>query len=212
MMDNNAFAMSIPGDCVIQIDNNLIHYYNRNFRNRYNIEKITDCGIILLCKDLEHILLVKQVESNKWGLPKGHMEFEKDGNNKFKCARRELEEETGIRLQTGKYTKIGSLVINNKLLYIICLTEDYTKVKLSPDVREIINVYWARVSDIIEEFIRNQPCNRTLKEFVKLCVMHHKYKSKTNIQSNDWITVKNKNNRCKQQQDNWSRSVSTSIS
>lgn len=166
------------GNINVKIDQSLINFYNRKFRNRYNIQKINDCGIILLDKhDDPYVLFVEQVESQKWGLPKGHMETDKDKNKRFDCAKRELSEETGINLNDVQYrscyNKLGSIIINNKLFYIIQIDMDYRKIKVNVDLNEIKGSRWVKVSEIIRGFYNHESCNRTLRELIKLIAAQH---------------------------------------
>lgn len=125
---------------------------------------ITECGIILLNKTLESVLVIFQNESLKWGLPKGHMEpIEIKNKLYFDCARRELLEETGIMISTHKYKKYGTLLLGNKLFYILQLMRDiYPRKPL--DSIEIGDVQWLPIKNI-EYFTKNYNCNITLRDF-----------------------------------------------
>lgn len=150
------------------INQELVQYYDTNVRSSQNIRKVRDCGMVLMNRDLNHVLLIHQRESQKWGFPKGHMTMrEIERKDYFQCAKRELFEETGIILSTNKYTRLGKVIINNKLFYIVCIHKDHIYAK-PIDVNEIDDARWMDVNQL-GMFVRNYPCNRTLKEFVQLC-------------------------------------------
>jgi 8-oxo-dGTP pyrophosphatase MutT (NUDIX family) len=127
---------------------------------------ITECGIILLNKTLESVLVIFQKESLKWGLPKGHMEpYELKYKLYFDCARRELLEETGIMISTHKYKQYGTLLLGNKLFYVLQLMRDvYPRKPL--DSTEIGNVKWLPIKNI-GLFLKRYNCNVTLRDFSK---------------------------------------------
>ena len=79
--------------------------------------------------------------SNKWGLPKGHI---KAGEELTQCASREIEEETGLKIDIND--KNPRIKINDTYYYIIIMNEN---VYLSPkDKREIAEVRWERVENM----------------------------------------------------------------
>jgi 8-oxo-dGTP pyrophosphatase MutT (NUDIX family) len=159
------------------IDTNLVQYYNDNYRDRYNIKHITDCGVILLNNQVNKILLVFQRASLKWGLPKGHMtKMEKDKQDYFACASRELQEETGIVLSKMRYRRIGQIIINNKMFYVIqMLTRNIDYVPI--DTKEILGVGWIEENHIFN-FVQQHNCNRTLKELAQMCEQMMKNKQR----------------------------------
>lgn len=62
-------------------------------RTNYNNKKYTGAGIIFITHDL-HVLLVQDINTGKWGFPKGHRED--IDKNPLMTAVREVHEETGI--------------------------------------------------------------------------------------------------------------------
>ncbi len=130
---------------------------------RNNIE----CGSIVLNKDMNSLIIVFQKLSNKWGLPKGHMNQKEIGNNdKISCAIRETWEETGLNLIKNHNCKIiGKVNMNNKLFFIFHLL--YDKLKLNPiDTNEISSVKWINLNDI-KNFVEINSSNRSLRELNK---------------------------------------------
>ena len=126
------------------------------------IKNVTECGMIMLDQNLSKILIIYQNESCKWGFPKGKMEeSEYNSREYFSCAKRELFEETGIILNCNKYKKLGSIIIKNKLLYIVMLQ---SKIQYSRplDTLEIGKIKWINVYDLCS-FIKHNNCNITIK-------------------------------------------------
>lgn len=146
----------------------------------YMKEPITECGVILLNKDLEDFLIIFQNESSKWGLPKGHMEsYEIENNRYFECAKRELMEETGIMINTHKYKKMGTFVLKNKMFFVIRLLRNIT-IRKPYDTLEIGAIRWLPIKKIVN-FIDTYDCNITLKESCRyistIYEYHHKIAS-----------------------------------
>lgn len=122
-----------------------------------------ECGAIVFDRFGRSVLIIFQRESQKWGLPKGHVEPNKEGTNYFECAKRELEEETGIMMNLIKYRRIGSCVIRNKLFYIVQLMKDIHNLR-PIDNSEIGGIQWLNVEQM-RSFVTTQSCNVTLREF-----------------------------------------------
>lgn len=128
--------------------------------------KINECGIILVKNTFDHILIIFQNQSLKWGLPKGHLlENELMSRAYFDCAKRELLEETGIMLTTHKYKKLGTVCVKDKLFYLIYLPK---KIMLRKpiDREEIGGMKWLPILSF-QHFVDTFNCNITLKEYNK---------------------------------------------
>ena len=140
--------------------------------HKSQIHKVTECGVILFSKDMVHTLLVFQNRSGKWGFPKGYMtHHEKGTKNFFKCAKRELYEETGVDLRTIPHTKYGTIILGNKLLYII--EAKVSNLKTYPmDKKEISCVQWIR-REHLQEFVESNMCNATLNMLFTPKKYHH---------------------------------------
>lgn len=121
-----------------------------------------ECGAIVFDRLGESVLIIFQKESQKWGLPKGHID-PKEGANYFECAKRELEEETGIMMNLIKYRRVGTCVIRNKIFYIVQLMKDVHRLR-PMDHNEIGEIKWLNVEQI-RSFVKAQQCNVTLREF-----------------------------------------------
>ncbi len=143
-----------------------------NFNYQYNKTKdIDQCGVILLNGSFNYpqVLLIFQKESQKWGLPKGHLNIEeKNLKNYYFCAKRELFEETGILINTSKHKKYGTILLNNKLFYVIHILKDF--VYINPvDKEEISGYTWCSILKL-DLFIKHNQCNRTIKDLEHLMV------------------------------------------
>ena len=131
-------------------------------KSKTKIKNVNECGIIMLDQNLSKMLIIYQNESCKWGFPKGKMdEAEFNSREYFNCAKRELYEETGIILNCNKYKKLGSIIIKNKLFYIVMLQ---SKIRYSRplDTLEIGKIKWINVSELCS-FINKNNCNITIK-------------------------------------------------
>jgi 8-oxo-dGTP pyrophosphatase MutT (NUDIX family) len=126
------------------------------------INKVTECGVIVFTNGMRDMLIVFQNISRKWGLPKGYMTQEEQNKKQFfKCAKRELFEETGIDLRTVTHTKYGTLVIGNKLFYIV---EVKSHVRINViDTHEISEVRWIPRNELCS-FVLTHNCNATLNK------------------------------------------------
>jgi 8-oxo-dGTP pyrophosphatase MutT (NUDIX family) len=143
---------------------NLVPYMNINNMKRF--DEINQCGVILLNGfSSPLVLLIFQKASQKWGLPKGHLtDREKYRKDYYLCAKRELFEETGIYLSTNKHKYWGSVLLNNKMFYVIQIFKDY--IYVNPiDKNEISKYKWYPIFEL-ENFVKNNNCNRTIKDLM----------------------------------------------
>ena len=99
----------------------------------------------------------------EWGFPKGHMtRNELYKKEYFKCAKRELFEETGIDLRTLQHTKYGSVIIGNKLFFVIEVKKEF--IETNPlDVYEIEKIQWVKRKEL-NRFVQANECNVTLNK------------------------------------------------
>ena len=132
------------------------------------MSRAIECGGIIVDKYLKNLLIVYQRASKKWGLPKGHMDFNEIRNNdREKCAKREILEETGLDLNKLPNTIIGKENMNNKVFFIYKLDCSIEQLSLMPrDKNEILDVIWINL-DNINMFTDKNECNRSLREFNK---------------------------------------------
>lgn len=106
------------------------------------------CGGILLNPELNQVLLILNRYTllkgkPKWGLPKGHINSKE---TYAECARREIEEETGISLPI--YEKQPKIKINNTYYFPMIIDQ---KKHISPkpnDTNEIAEAKWFPIEDI----------------------------------------------------------------
>lgn len=138
---------------------NLIFYQKNDCQN---LKHVTECGVILFNFNMNEILLVLQRISNKWGFPKGHMNInELHSRQFFNCAKRELYEETNIDLRVQPHTKFGTLLIYNKLFYIIGLKRQALCARAN-DIHEISEIKWVNRHHLCN-FVKQNACNITLR-------------------------------------------------
>lgn len=126
------------------------------------LKHVNECGVILFNATMDAILLVFQRISHKWGLPKGHMTFyELRKRDFYNCAKRELFEETNIDLRRIPHTKFGTLLMCNKLFYIIGLKR-HSICAFARDTEEISQLKWVNRHDLYD-FVHQNSCNITLR-------------------------------------------------
>ncbi len=118
------------------------------------------CGGIIIDKQRKHILCVLNRMSflkgeHKWGFPKGHI---KPSEADWKCAQREIQEETSLYLEKKKF--IRSVMIYHNIYYIISLNTEYDNL-ISRDSKEICQVEWKTLDQL-----RQHNHNRDLRLFL----------------------------------------------
>jgi 8-oxo-dGTP pyrophosphatase MutT (NUDIX family) len=140
----------------------MIPFENSN-NSKNAMKKVSECGVILFNKNMMDVLIVFQNKSQKWGFPKGHMtRNELYKKEYFKCAKRELFEETGIDLRTLQHTKYGSVIIGNKLFFVIEVKKEF--IETNPlDVCEIEKIQWVKRKEL-NRFVQANECNVTLNK------------------------------------------------
>lgn len=131
--------------------NNLVEYLtaHNKIRDNYRIESSSIakqtgiiCGVIAISKNSSKILLVQGRRTGKWSLPKGHIEK----NETYEaCARREFEEETGIKINDFTLKNdIAKLRVG--IYYFYEAEEEYV---LNPrDNFEVISSGWFSLKDM----------------------------------------------------------------
>ena len=97
-------------------------------------------GVICICDNTDSILLVKGRKAHKWSFPKGHME---SNETSIQCAKRELTEETGLRL-TGEPISYQKFYAAG--YFIFSIPYEY---RLFPqDSNEIEDIGWFNIKQI----------------------------------------------------------------
>ena len=139
----------------------LIPFENSNSKS--TMRRVNECGVILFNQDMKDLLIVFQNKSKKWGFPKGHMTRMELYNKEYlKCAKRELYEETGIDLRIFNHTKYGSVILGNKLFFVIEIKQN--NIQANPlDEFEIEKIQWIKRTDL-NMFVKSNNCNATLNK------------------------------------------------
>ena len=103
------------------------------------------CGIILI-NDKRQCLMVHQVKSGVWGIPKGHV-----NNNEsiYDCAIREFSEETGLYIPYHGFKRCGYISTIFGHAFVFRTPPDF-KWDFNPiDKVEIDNVMWINLSTVL---------------------------------------------------------------
>jgi len=111
-------------------------------------------GCVIIDKSGENVVLVKECEFNggKWGFPKGGKEFVKgvDGEIRLEtdkeCYKRELEEESGVDLETIDHEVIASKTVRDRTYYKTKLKTNVKMDNIFDD--ETKGVKWQKISTI----------------------------------------------------------------
>jgi len=113
------------------------------------------CGACVSFQD--HVLLVKQRESQKWGLPKGTREGSESVSD---CVARELQEETGLCLAQVQHKMTGYHTFRHHTIYFYELVSSAGPPPLGPpplcpqDQHEIEKAQWLSWTEA-----ETLPCN-----------------------------------------------------
>lgn len=116
-------------------------------------------GCILMTPD-NKILLVKGRESQKWSFPKGHIEGQETG---LACARRELFEETGIRIHQEPFAFKKFLKSGTSSYFLFAVERELRP--FPHDLREVEEARWVSL-DEMEQLSKNVDVSLFLR-FVK---------------------------------------------
>ncbi|MCL4326518.1 MAG: NUDIX domain-containing protein [Candidatus Thermoplasmatota archaeon] len=105
-------------------------------------------GTVIVDDDM-HVLLVHQIDEDRWCLPKGHID---DGETEIETAIRETEEETGLKVKKivkpvgtiaySFYDPVKLVNVNKKVTYYIAKCDG--KIRLEPIFDKAI---WCSLSD-----------------------------------------------------------------
>ena len=180
---HNNNVLENQNHCLIPLYNSYNKLNTSYNDNEYNYKRATErsvidqCGVILLNGSTSNpqVLLIFQTESQKWGLPKGHLtNKEKYQKNYYVCAKRELFEETGVIISTNKHKKFGTLLLNNKLFYVVHIFKKFLYVQ-PIDTTEISGYTWCPVMKL-DSFIAKHDCNRTVKDLENIMMTVKKNK------------------------------------
>lgn len=108
------------------------------------------------------IALVKGATSGKWSFPKGHME---NTETAIGCASRELEEETGIVLDTTNVSSMGYRKFTKEGGGYFVYNFNDEPTLIAKNNSEIAECGW-----FSEEEMRAMPCNKDINSFLSLLV------------------------------------------
>ena len=160
--------------------NNLLSLYFNNKKNKKKNSKDIRCGGIILNKKLDSVLIVLNRDSlskgePKWGLPKGHI-----NNNELlhNCAKREIEEETGINVKLFNYSP--KIKINDTYYYLLVL--DKSGPFFPKDKKEIALVQWHKICKL-NQINTNRGLKKMMKITYKIMKLLKPKKNKVNVLS-----------------------------
>lgn len=137
----NTVNIFYPSSNPYQKLDNLNNYMSSFFKEE---KKAKRCGAIIFSTDFSKILLVKNRQSKKWGLPKGAIKPYEDN---FQCSFREVWEETGINLNS--FGRIIDNVTINDCFYLIVHLQEKIKLKII-DKEEIQAISFMDINKIPE--------------------------------------------------------------
>jgi len=115
--------------------------YFSKIKNQRGMSHHKRCGIILYHPTTSKYLLVRGIESKKWGFPKGHMEW---GEAEEQTAIREFEEETGLTIHAPFDSRLR---FGNNIYFLKTQCED--RLPNIRDKHEIDKVQWFTQNEIL---------------------------------------------------------------
>lgn len=137
-----------------------IHNY-KLIQRRYERKTVRTgkAGFIIINTDRNSILLVQNYGS-LWGIPKGTRD---DGETPFDCAKRELEEETGIRILPSFCADFPILSLYRmNFFYIFFVTSE---IKAMVDGKtDATGAGWIQIGCIDNTLKLNKQCSNILKK------------------------------------------------
>jgi len=132
---------------LINVDNlykyNIRHNIINNIKRKVLEDNKTKIGGIIYDTAMHKILLVRG--TMKWSLPKGHFEPLIDKND-IECAKREIYEETSLRVEINETTPYKILA---HIKYYIIEMKNGSFKELNPvDTNEILDIKWFSIEEI----------------------------------------------------------------
>jgi mRNA-decapping enzyme subunit 2 len=146
---------------LLDVPKDAVHKEYLDYLHNYKY-KIPVCGVICLCifQQEQHILLVQDAQHQKWGIPKGK---QNKGESNVECARRELEEETGLKLSEQDLIPLGPM--HTRLFY--CHLPSLVNPPLKPQhPHEIVQAKWIPLDSLAH--YKTTHMLRTLLRFVNI--------------------------------------------
>ena len=159
------------------------------------MNKINRAGGIIINSNLDSVLMILNRDSykdgsNKWGFPKGHLDY---GESFDHCAKREIREETGLILPIELFNN-NFIKIHNTIYFIIYLkhqVDDFNP----PDKSEVYEVKWMNFKNV-----HKYNMNRDIRKFINknkssenydLCLVNNLIEEEVQIIINDRSIVVN---------------------
>ena len=127
------------------------------------------CGIILYHPITGKYLLVRGIDSRKWGFPKGHMEW---GEIEEQTAIREFEEETGLTVRAPFDNRLR---FGNNIYFVKTQCEE--RQPNIRDTKEIDDVRWFTLPEI--DALPKDQCNFGLSMWRKQFASNNSHESST---------------------------------
>jgi 8-oxo-dGTP pyrophosphatase MutT (NUDIX family) len=136
------------------------------------MSKIRKAGILLV-NPSGKLLLVKQRESQMWGIPKGKMNSQ-DKDDLWNCARRELYEETGVDVTKINYKMRWSYRANNTKIWVVEIVYPRSLyINTAKSRGEIEAFRWNSLKYLIQNYVtRPKAYNATVKKLMVPGVLH----------------------------------------
>lgn len=149
-MNNNGTLNCMEKTNIVNINNNVNSKQN-------NIRRV---GGIVFDKN-SSLLIVYGNKSQKWGLPKGHIE---KSESLYNGALREIYEETGLDLSLFDENKVKYMNVSKARLYIFYI-EDVQPALSPQDTKEICSAIWLE-RDKCASISANANINKMLQEVI----------------------------------------------
>lgn len=128
---------------------------------------IKKCGIIYMSDNDYKFLLVLGKKSDKWGFPKGHMEY---GEREEDTAIREFFEETGIKINLNELE--NKIRFKNNIYFKVKAKKYHGNFNIQ-DTNEIMKAQWFTFFEIIN--LSKDNINFGLRNWIQHQLIHKKF-------------------------------------
>jgi 8-oxo-dGTP pyrophosphatase MutT (NUDIX family) len=146
-----------------------------------NLER---AGALIMNKSMTHCVLVHQIKSQLWGVPKGRKDFKEETFEN--CMKREIKEEIDVNINELKHEILDIVSIHSKTkIYLIKLDNDdmedyYPPFEDGKENHEIDKIEWVKIYKAINRKINSITRKTLIRAINKLNL----YKELTNNKHN----------------------------
>ena len=136
--------------------------YNRPFCHWGSKKRRIKAGVFIYDNETHRVLLVESC-GYMWGAPKGTAE---DGEDMYDCALREVEEETGIKLQREQLTSYVYMKRHTYYFFVSLSYADYSNLEIQDEIQnnDCTGLTWIHIN-CVDCLNLNKHCKRLIREY-----------------------------------------------